>query len=573
MKKIIYIFILFYNYLAAQTTITRQGQNYWGGAYVAPTWTKTYKDYSSPSSNSNANYSSSNYKSNYATSSSSGTGSTYGGKVYLSLARYNYDKDASRAHAEEKLRLERIQAEKANKQAKLFFEKLDEAKDLILNQKLYINGFLALTRDMQDISNDAKSEYAGFDASDEYYDLIKDYYEEVRYYIFLSQVKIDMYESAAIFYKFNFTKKNVDSSQKKEDVLPITPQNYYFMNEENSTIPEEFYKSGKLKFSPEERLKVDLFFVQTLLGLNKTEEAKNALIHIIKFYEPIVPDFSYIADELTLIYFNLGELDLAQKNLEYYCEFKKSNYYRYRLISDILEDERWNGEKNAEAIKFLERNLIFLEDLERNSNPSQTDIFYDRNWHILYTQKSNNLKAYVERKKEYIKIAEKDPNFSAYGDNYLATLIKIKDEAEINRVLLKLKTLGENRAKMNLEFQQQKLDNLLTEYNGFIVKKDYEKTLYNNCWNNYYRILARPTIDALFYFENTMLKNFYEAGGCKYIKPLLAEYSEFLNQFTSDEIGSHADLVQCIQLKLKKSRTYPKVFNPLAVKLTWPNKL
>lgn len=561
--------------LRAQTTITKQGQNYWGGAYVAPQWTKTYKDYTPSNSSGSSGYSSSNYKSGSGSGSSSGYSSGSGSYTKMNQSVYRYNAEASQAASRERERLEKIRNSKAKKQADLFFAKLAEAKDMTLRQKTYPQAYSALTWDMPKIYEETKSAYAGFDASDEYIDLIKDYYTEVEYYMYLCQVKLNAYELASIFYNMNFATKDREPSPKTGEPLPLTARNFYFMNEGDYDIPAEFFKAGILRFSPEERLKIDLFYVNTLLGLGKKEDAQNALRHIIKFYEPIVPDFSYIADELALIYFNLREFDLAQKNLEYFCEFKQSNYYRQRLVTDILRDDGWDGKANPEAINFLERNLTFLENLQRETDTTGHVEFYDSDWSMLYTQKSNNPSAYVERKKEYLKLAEKDPDFSYYGDKYLAALVKVNDEKEINRVLLKLKAIGETHTKNNMDFYQKELDTLLLKYRGFTVKKDYEQGMFNNCWQRYYFYQAKPVINALFYFGDGMLKDFYKLGGYKYVKPVVAEYLGFLNQFTAEELGNDISYMEYVgaQLKLKRSRSYPKVFDPPAVKLNLLGKL
>lgn len=560
---ILFLLILSNSYkLYSQTTITKQGQNYWGGAYVAPTWTKTYKDYTPSKSSNSSGFNTSNYKSsiNSNTSNHSGTENINTPKT----SGYKSDPDASYAIFLEKKRIEMLKREDAKKQAKKFFEKLDEAKDLILRQKLYYNGLFALTNDMKKIYDDA----ANLEASDEYNILIHEYYTEVHYYIFLSGIKLGIYEYPAEFYKYNFTIKDTSSNKNTEMILPLSPGNYFFMNEGSYNIPKAFYNCGNLTLSSEERLKVDLLFVQLLLGNNKNEDAKNALKHIIKFYEPIVPDFSYIADELALIYFKLGEMDLAQKNIEYYCEYRKSNYYRHWLISNLLEDNEWNGKDYPESINFLERNFSFLEELQNGTLPDSQIVFNDREWYILYTQKSNNPKAYVERKKKYLKVAELDPKFSWYGDNYLTALLRINDEVEINRVLLKLKALGLEIAKNNIESSQQKLDNLIAEYKGFSVKKDYEKDAYVNCWNRYYKLHAKLTMDVLFYFGDIMLEKFYKNGGRKYVYDVIGDEIKYLNQFTIDELSTTQ--FDCLKLGIKKPRNYPKVFDPTDIKLEFP---
>jgi len=576
MKNIFCNFLLLCicNYLFAQTTLTKQGQNYWGGAYVPPTWSKTYKDYSSSSSSKSSSYSSSNYKSNFTVGKSSSFGNATSDKVHLDLARYHYNNDAAQANAIEKARLERIRAEKASKNAKLFFEKLDEAKDLILNQKQYYDGQRILVNDMQEIYQNTKNDYSGFDASNEYLELINEYQDERDYYIYLSQVKVGAYLPSLSYYNYYFANKDKSTTQKLDELMPLTSENYYFMNEGNFIISNEFLKLGKLKLSVEERLKVDLYLVQIFLGLDKKEDAKKALSHIIKFYEPLVPDLSYVADELAFIYFKLDDMDLVQKNIEYYCEYRNTNFYRYWIITSLLDDESWDSKKYPEAIPFFERNLNYMESMKKYSDSSTVSILFGRYWYILYTKKSDNLKTYIEKRKEYYAIVEKDPAFIAYDDEYMVALLRIKDETEINRILLKRKALGENYSKNKIASYQKKLDSYIAEHKGFSVPKDkdYMKSVLEGYWKRYYQIQALPAIDALNYFDDVYLREFYNSGGCKYVTNLFANEIEYLKQFTSDELGSYAERCKCIPVSRKKSRSYPKVFDPKPVQLTWPIK-
>lgn len=548
----------------AQTTITYKGQNYWGGAYVAPQWTKTYKDYSSkPPASYSSGYSSSSFKPSYSSSGSSGYSS--GGNKYVNLSRYN--SSGSRSNVEDQIRDERIRAEKASKQAKLFFDKLDEGIDYIVNKHDFFHGHWALTYEMAEIYQGSENNISDWDASKEYLELIKDYQDKLHYYVFLAEVKLEKYDHTVFYYNLNFTKSQ-DQLLKLpvaeiNQIQPLTAENYYFMNEPGAVLPKAFFEAGKLKFTPEERMKADLYLVHLLTGKGKLPEARIAFNHILKFYAPLVKDMAYIADELAIIHFALGETDLAQMSIEYYCEYSKSNGNRFRLMSEIANDDGWDGRNNSEAIRFLERNFSFLEQLQRDSTGKAA--IYENEWYNLYLKKSDAPASYIAKVKEYIQANPSDTFYRTINkDFYLTALLRANDIQEVNRVLGIIKAFGEQQKQSCATAYQAKLEKLVAEHRGE-KKPDksasyYMMDIYTNNWIRYYKYQAWPVSDALMTF--TYLDNFRAAGGDKYIKPFVGEYVKFLKDFTKDEVEDWRYFEKFYGISFRQSRKYPSVFDP-----------
>jgi len=550
-------FIGFCGFSFAQITITNRGKNYWGGAYVAPQWTKTYKEYSIPSPRSSP-YQTSSFKSVYsrpAPGPDFGNASTERKKPVGNEATLYMDR----------LR-EKYRNETARRQAGLYFEELDRAINLILREHDYESGLYSITHEMIRIRQGAENEIDDLNAREEFAQLTYEYLNKVEYYQYLACVKLGHFDYAISFYNLYYGtlgKHLPIQKDKLTQLLPLNAENYYFMQDTITVLPPAFMNEEKIGLGLQERFRAELYLVQLFLAQHKIADAQKAFQQILRFYSPRIDDMSYVANELALIYFAFGELDLAQMAMEYYCEYHQSNLARYRLLAELLAGQAWDGNPKPELVGFVERNMRFLEKLQSES--SGKPAFYEDVWFSLYVEKINTPKAFVARAQEYRMANPADTFYqNANLDFYLTALLKAKDESGLKQMLALRKQYAEQVVASQKASNEQGLVKYIQTFAG-LKRPDksadyYEKRNYTSIWEGYYHRKAYSDEAAMQTFQN--LDRFLAAGGLPYLKPFVSGYLDALKDYSQQEIENWRILERDFGLHLKKERKYPAVFNP-----------
>lgn len=511
----------------------KTGPNTWGGAYVPPVWTKTYNLDIKPYQP---------VKINGATSpagNTSGGGSPSGTAVYEKKKRFSFSIDVEDLLAEQE---KQKQIDLKARQAAKTYEDLLNAAIRDFEAGNYVNAKFTLNYSINKMvsgTGEAQEKVYEYTA---YLDDIKSYFE------YLCQVKSREYTNALYTYNLILSKRRVSEAYKGYDEkspYPFGLGMYFFTDTVN-----KIQQKGFDRFSVDNRFRGDLFFVETLAGLGKLEEANRAMDMIMAFYPKNVSHFEKFTAQIGICCFYLRKADRSRRFIEYYCNTTESYNARIGITAELLFNksmkDEWNAANFPDGFRMIEENMTFIDSINKVKNGTAF-FFTPQGWFELYVRRSSDDRKYLEKAEPGLDscMAGLRKYSNSYElDYYLAALMKFGLKDKIEQTLSRVAAIAEERkaeAEAGLETDLKNIP--------YDVPAVY--------WQEYYRRKSHPAAYALMNFR---FVRFADAGGTRYLARYAKPYVKALEMYSKEEVSSPFDneYQRCgILPKYLKSRKYP----------------
>ena len=540
--------LLSFQLTAQNITITRTGQNTWGGAYVPPVWTKTYdftlKKYNITTSPTRS-----------SSTSSSGSGSS-GSVSYVKKSKWSFTSNSIDYEAIERAKAYRT--EKAKLTAIEYGQKLNDAiwyyhqggHRFAHNM---LNGSLRLI-----VRKDAK-EYENWD---EVYEQLRKYEDVVNYYRFLAAAKCGLVEDAVM--KYNLAMTTDDSyeyfpNQKLppiDKLYPLTEGSYYFLDKNGTN------RRGFKKYTIRERFLADLILVECLVDQQRRDEAKKVFQQVLDFYLPKIDTVETFLPQIAINHFYLGNVEEANDLFEYYWNSTESYDDRMNILNELVAIDKglfiknkWNRASDPEQYAFVRKNYFFLDSIISIKKPGV--FFSDWFAYRLFVERGNETDPFIELMEVKLNKPFDSLYYNASGGSYnmgnetvemyLAALLKKGDKEKIRQTLAKLTTLAS-------KIRDQKKLRVEDELKGNEEYRQYPDIY----WGAYYRTQARPAVEGLYLFR---LMQFHKEGGGKYLREAAKPFLDELSDYTEKEWPTSfltVELEQCgLRPDFRKRRNNP----------------